>query len=328
MPMPDRVVCIEAPARLHFGMFDLRGSLGRRFGGIGAGIFGPSLLVELERADTVEAEGPSAERAAEFARRYIAAVGLGADAGARIRVRHAIPGHSGLGSGTQLALSVARGIAELYGRPTDPAALATAVGRAKRSAIGTWLFAGGGFVVEGGRLEKGGHIAPLLARLPIPSSWRCVVALPASTTGTSGDAELEAFRSLPEPPLGEVEHLAHLVLMSLLPALVEGELEAFGRALTEIQLINGRWFASTQGGAFAPGPSTELIGRMTEWGAAGVGQSSWGPAVYGIVAGDDAADHLADTVRRALNERGEVYVNQFANSGARVTLRNPSAARN
>ena len=67
--------------------------------------------------------------------------------------------------------------------------------------------------------------------------------------------------------------------------------------------------------------------RWPEWGAAGVGQSSWGPAVYGIVAGDDAAAHLADRVRNALNERGEVYVNQFADSGARVTVRDPSAAR-
>lgn len=322
--MSDSVIRIEAPARLHFGMLDLRGSLGRRFGGIGAGIFGPSLLLELERAGSVQAEGASADRAAEFARRYIAAARV--PGGVRIVVRRAIPGHSGLGSGTQLALAVARGIAELYEQPSDVVTLATAVGRAKRSAIGSWLFAGGGFVVEGGRREEGGHIAPMLARLPIPESWRCVLALPASTAGVSGNVESHAFRTLPEPPLGEVEHVAHLVLMSLLPALVEGELEAFGRALTEIQQVNGRWFAPAQGGMFALGASTELIGEMAGWGATGVGQSSWGPAVYGIVAGDDAAAHLADRVRNALNERGEVYVNQFADSGARVTVRDPSAA--
>lgn len=323
--MSDSVVRIEAPARLHFGMLDLRGSLGRRFGGIGAGIFGPSLLVEMERSDGVSAEGPSAIRAAELARRYLAAKHL--EGGARIVVRRAIPEHSGLGSGTQLALAVARGIAELYDLSTDVVELAVTLERAKRSAIGTWLFAGGGFVLEGGRRETGERIAPLLARLSIPPSWRCVLALPASTAGTSGIAEAQAFRALPEPPLEEVERVAHLVLMSLLPALADGELDAFGRALTEIQQINGRWFAPAQGGQFAPGQSTELIGRMAEWGASGVGQSSWGPAVYGIVAGEDAAAHLADRVRSAINERGEVYVNQFADSGARVTVRDPSAVR-
>jgi len=36
-------VFVEAPARLHFGVLDLRGDLGRRFGGIGAAVPAPSL---------------------------------------------------------------------------------------------------------------------------------------------------------------------------------------------------------------------------------------------------------------------------------------------
>jgi predicted sugar kinase len=115
--------------------------------------------------------------------------------------------------------------------------------------------------------------------------------------------------------------------MSLLPALVDGDIGAFGSAITEIQQINGGWFAPAQGGPFASGASTELIGRMSEWGAAGVGQSSWGPAVYGIVEGDDAAAELAAYARALLNGSGTVYVNQFASTGARVTVLDPSAAR-
>jgi beta-RFAP synthase len=321
----DDIVRIEAPARLHFGMLDLRGSLGRRFGGIGAGIFDPSLVIELERAEAVEASGTESQRAVEFARRYLASQGIGE--GVRIVIRHAIPGHSGLGSGTQLGLAVARGIAELYELPTDAGTLAAAVGRARRSAIGTWLFDGGGFVVEGGRREGSERIAPLLARLPIPASWRCVVALPHSAEGVSGESEVLAFQELPAPPLREVEHVAHLLVMSLLPALVDGDIVAFGSAITEIQRINGGWFAPAQGGPFASGASTELISKMSEWGAAGVGQSSWGPAVYGIVESDDAAAELADNARVTLNGGGTVYVNQFADTGARVTVLDPSDAR-
>jgi beta-ribofuranosylaminobenzene 5'-phosphate synthase len=321
----DRIVRVEAPARLHFGMLDLRGSLGRRFGGIGAGVFDPSLVIEVERAAGVEAEGAEANRAVEFARRYLDSQGV--REGARIVIRHAIPGHAGLGSGTQLALAVARGIAELYGLPTDTGALAAAVGRARRSAIGTWLFDGGGFIVEGGRREDTNRIAPLLTRLPIPESWRCVIALPSSVESVSGEPEVQAFRELPLPPLREVEHVAHLLVMSLLPALVEGDLETFGRAISTIQQINGGWFAPVQGGPFASGASTELIGKMSEWGAAGVGQSSWGPAVYGITEGDDRAAELAANVRRALNGSGVVYVNQFARTGAHVSMLDPANTR-
>jgi beta-ribofuranosylaminobenzene 5'-phosphate synthase len=320
-----RIVRIEAPARLHFGMLDLRGSLGRRFGGIGAGIFSPSLLVEIERADAVEAEGADANRAADFATRYLASQGV--QGGAKIVIRRAIPGHSGLGSGTQLGLAVARGIAELYDLPTDTGLLAAEVDRGRRSAIGTWLFDGGGFIVEGGRLEGVDRIAPLLARLDIPDSWRCVVAIPRSAEGVSGESELQAFRELPAPPLRDVERIAHLVIMSLLPALVDGDIDAFGAAITEIQQINGRWFAPVQGGPFAPGLSTELIGKMSQWGAAGVGQSSWGPTVYGIVDGDDAAADLANNARTLLNGNGMVYVNEFAGTGARVSVLDPSVAR-
>ncbi len=306
-------------------MLDLRGSLGRRFGGIGAGVFNPSLQLEVERAESIESEGPEADRAAEFARRYLAFQGL-RDA-VRIRIRRAIPGHAGLGSGTQLALAVARGIAELYELPTGADALAAAVGRARRSAIGTWLFDGGGFVVEGGRHEHGHRIAPLLARLAIPTSWRCVVAIPSGSEGASGESEAQAFRELPTPSLREVEHVAHLLVMSLLPALVDGDLPAFGSALTAIQQINGAWFAPAQGGPFAAGASTELISKMHEWGAAGVGQSSWGPTVYGIVEGDEAATKLASIARLLLNGRGAVYVNEFAGTGARVSVLDPSTAR-
>jgi beta-ribofuranosylaminobenzene 5'-phosphate synthase len=323
--MADVIVRIEAPARLHFGMLDLRGSLGRRFGGIGAGIFNPSLQLDVERADAVEAEGAEGSRAAEFATRYLASQGI--RGGARIVIRRAIPGHSGLGSGTQLALSIARGIAELYDLDTSTGALAAAVGRGRRSAIGTWIFAGGGFVVEGGRSEQGDRIAPLLARISIPESWRCVVALPDSTDGVSGESEVQAFRVLPPPPLSEVEHVSHLLVMSLLPSLVDGDLRAFGSAITEIQRINGSWFAPAQGGPFASGPSTELINKMSECGAAGVGQSSWGPAVYGIVDGDEEAERLASTARVLLNGRGAVYVNEFATTGARVSALDPSVAR-
>ena len=316
---------VEAPARLHFGMLDLRGALGRRFGGIGAAVPNPSLLIEAGRAASLTAEGPSpaANRAVQFGRRFLAHHAI--DTGAHIRIHSAIPAHSGLGSGTQLALAVARALADLYELPSDVDHLARVTGRAQRSAIGTWLFAQGGFVVEGGRRAGSKDPAPRLARFELPAAWRCVVAVPPGKAGMSGAAETAAFAHLPPPPERSVMRVSHLVLMALLPALAEGDLRTFGRALTEIQCINGRWFAPAQGGAFSPGASATLIEQMTEWGAAGVGQSSWGPAVYGIVEGDAAAQQLAAQVGGTPNA-GSVYCGPFANAGARVWRDAPSGA--
>ncbi len=312
---PSRVT-IEAPARLHFGILDMRGQLGRRFGGIGAAVPSPSLLLEATPSERLTVEGPDAGRAQEFAQRYLTATGL--SGGAHIRIHRVIPSHSGLGSGTQLGLSVARALAELYAQPADPLRLARAVGRGLRSAIGTWTFALGGFVLEGGRRPGREEVAPLLSRLPMPPAWHAVIAIPHTLPGLSGSAEVEAFRQLPPPPEREVERVSHLVLMQLLPALADADLVAFGAALTEVQRVTGGWFSPAQGGAFAPGPTADLVQRLAEFGACGVGQSSWGPTAYGLVPHADAARDLAQRVRAWMGASGTVLATPFAARGALV----------
>jgi beta-ribofuranosylaminobenzene 5'-phosphate synthase len=321
--MSDRgSVFVEAPARLHFGVLDLRGRLGRCFGGLGAAIPSPSLLIEAMPSARVSAEGPDADRAIEFAQRFLTFHRQ--SGGVHLVLHRTIPSHAGLGSGTQLALAIGRALAELRGLPADPVELARATGRGKRSAIGTWAFALGGFIVEGGRRPGSDKIAPLLARFPVPETWRCVVAVPSRGRGLSGQEEARAFEELPSPPDREVERVSHLVLMQLLPALVEADVASFGEALSTVQQITGAWFAAEQGGVFAPGPTERLVTDMAAWGAAGVGQSSWGPAAYGLVEEDEAAQELAGRVRRELGSDGLVFVGGFTTHGARVwTGRHP-----
>lgn len=309
-------VFVEAPARLHFGVLDLRGALGRWFGGIGAAAPSPTLLVSACRAEKLEVSGEDADRARDFARQVLAEHGVGG--GAQLLVHRSLPMHAGLGSGTQLALAVGRALAELYEFGTDTTLLARAVGRGERSAVGTYAFTGGGLVVEGGLRRGDKGMAPLLARIPFPSNWWCIVGVPHTASGVSGADEALAFAKLPPPPERDVERVSHLVLMGLLPALADANLATFGSALSAIQSITGQWFAAAQGGTFAPGPSEDLVRSMIKWGALGVGQSSWGPAVYGIVEGTNAGRHLAEQVRRVLGDAGSVYEGPFRSEGARV----------
>jgi beta-ribofuranosylaminobenzene 5'-phosphate synthase len=309
-------ITVETPARLHFGLLDLRTSATRRFGGIGAPAPGFTTRLTVSLAPTVTATGDDADRAAEFAGRFLDHYRL--PGGATIHIERAIPPHSGLGSGTQLALAIALALADLHGVAATVSELARAIGRARRSAVGTWTFAGGGFVVEGGQRSGAAGASPLLARMMFPSTWRCVVAIPDARPGLSSEAEAAAFAQLPEPAASDVERVAYLVLVGLLPALAENDVSAFGAALTEIQEINGRWFSHAQGGTFAPGASADLVEAMREWGAAGVGQSSWGPAVYAIVEGDGAAERLAARIRDSLGSRGVVHAGPFPDAGARI----------
>jgi beta-ribofuranosylaminobenzene 5'-phosphate synthase len=183
------------------------------------------------------------------------------------------------------------------------------------------VFAGGGLVIEAGHASDaapGAGVAPLIARVAMPHAWRCVVAVPERPPAMSGAAEDEALRALPTPSDTDVERVAHLVHDVLAPAAASADLPTFGKALTEIQRINGQWFAPAQGGTFAPGPSEHLVQVMAKWGAPGVGQSSWGPAVYAIVEGVDASVALAAHISAELGSSGAVYEGPFRGSGARV----------
>ena len=53
-------------------------------------------------------------------------------------------------------------------------------------------------------------------------------------------------------------------------------------------------------------------------GAMGVGQSSWGPAVYGLVDSDDAARSIVDDLGLGFAESGRVFAGPFRTTGARV----------
>jgi beta-ribofuranosylaminobenzene 5'-phosphate synthase len=310
-----RTVRVEAAARLHMGMLDAAGDGPRRFGGLGATVVRPAVVVEASADSRVTAEGPDAERALAVAQRCVAALG-GSLAGARVRVLEAIPPHVGLGSGTKLALAVAAALAALAGRAPEPVELARIAGRGARSAVGLWTFVLGGLVVEGGHRRGDDRPAPLLARHSIPGEWRCVLALPAAEPGLSGGAEEAAFADL-RPDAERSAQIAQGVLTELLPALVERDLDAFGAALSRVQRLVGDAFAPVQGGTFHPS-AAPLVDALLRLGAAGAGQSSWGPAAYGIVGGEQQGRAIADALAQQIGPGGRVVVVPFDDHGARV----------
>jgi len=307
-------VRVEAPARLHLGMLAVAGDGARRFGGLGVSVSRPAVVLEAQPADELSVEGAEAERALTFARRCRDALGL--PGGAHLRMLEAIPPHVGLGSGTKLALAVAQALAALHGRTVDAPTLAQAAGRAARSAVGMWTFALGGLVVEGGVRGGAERPAPLLMRHAVPDEWRIVLVMPKAEPGLSGVAETQAFGRL-APSAERSAAVAQLVLTSLLPALVERDLEEFGAALTRVQQLVGDAFAPVQGGRFHPRAGA-LVEALLRGGAAGAGQSSWGPAVYGVVGSEAAGRELACRMEVVVGGEGSVELVAFDNRGARV----------
>src|SRR5262249_34279802 len=141
------MIHVRAPSRLHFGLLSLpadEGSWARQFGGIGLMIEEPGVSVSLQPAESWSAEGFLAERALAYAKQI--ALALSCPQRFQLNVEASAAEHVGLGTGTQLGLAVARALALVCGhKKLDAVELAYRLGRGKRSALGVYGFARGGF---------------------------------------------------------------------------------------------------------------------------------------------------------------------------------------
>jgi len=310
-------VRVIAPARLHLGFLDLNGDLGRRFGSIGLAIDRPATELVLSRGRSFAVNGPDRQRALAILQRFAESFAPGA--AYQVDIKTAIPPHSGLGSGTQLALAVGAALMALEGLKLDVSALGELVDRGARSAIGMAAFERGGFIVDGGRGAKEGA-PPILMRADFPEAWRALLIIDHGTAGVHGEAEAKAFATL--PPLAETAaaRVCRLVLMQLVPGLMEADIEAFGAALTEIQSIVGGHFAAAQGGGPWTSPAVGRIAeKLKEAGAFGIGQSSWGPTGFAFTPTKEIAEGLYDSLIEAARAEGlEILVGRGRNRGASI----------
>ena len=115
--MSPAAVRVTTPSRLHFGMLSFGQSGVRQFGGVGLMIAEPRIRLQITAADRIEAVGPLADRAVQFARRVSENLGLTHSTGCRIELDSAPREHVGLGTGTQLGLAIAAGLRALHSLP-------------------------------------------------------------------------------------------------------------------------------------------------------------------------------------------------------------------
>ena len=317
----EQRVIIESPSRLHLGLIDMNGALGRVDGGIGIALDHPRTIIETCKTGTLSVQGGDegsnarARRAAEAVTSHFRLRGA-----AQIVIHSTPPGHVGLGSGTALSLAVARAICELHGLSVKADVLAKIVGRGGTSGIGTAAFEYGGFILDGGHAfgaqggktdfrpssaSAGVNPAPVIARHPFPEDWQIHILIPSLDALVSGSLEEEIFRESCPVPIGDVREICHEVVMRMLPGIVEHDIELFGAAVNRIQeLAFKRIEISRQ-----PHHIPALIAGLKEAGAPCAGMSSFGPVVFAITEAGfldierEAKDILGDIHYRILRTK-------------------------
>ncbi|OPX64137.1 MULTISPECIES: beta-ribofuranosylaminobenzene 5'-phosphate synthase [unclassified Methanoregula] len=330
--LDSRRVIVRTPSRIHVTLIDLHGGSGRVDGGIGITLDEPGVLLEAELAPALSVSGgdPAVQ---DRVRGIVMDVlrKLGAGGNVAITIRSFYPSHVGLGSGSQLALAVARAIAELHGRHLPVKELAKIVGRGGTSGIGTAAFEYGGFIVDGGhRFGAGGEKTdfrpsaasrgvsppPVIARHDFPADWRILLAIPNVPAGASGGREVDIFRDNCPVPLDEVRQLSHEILMRMLPGIASRDLDLFGSSINAVQALGFKRVEI----AHQPPQVTGLPDILRNAGAAGAGLSSFGPAVYAV--GDTGMTAIEQAAQSFMNEHsgGTTLITTARNSGAVVRV--------
>jgi beta-ribofuranosylaminobenzene 5'-phosphate synthase len=325
---------LETPSRIHLTLIDLNGSQGRIDGGVGLTLEKPRLVVEMEPGDRgieiafnqshklpqniINDYSVKIKAAAEQMIRHLQLEG-----GFRFIVHETYPPHSGLGSGTQLSLAVGKLISQINGLDMQSAQIAKIVGRGGTSGIGVASFDRGGFIVDGGHLkdDKPDFLPssasdalppPIIVRYDFPLDWKVILVIPNFDKGVHGDKEIDIFQEYCPIPLEEVQRLSHLLLMKMMPAVVEKDLDAFGEAVNSIQNIGFKKIENQLQNPLI----REIMQLLRDAGAPGVGMSSFGPTIYAVT---DHDRYILNTARDALKDvGGHIIETKAQNDGAYV----------
>ncbi len=321
---------VETGSRLHLGFYLFMDN-NRAFGGLGVGINKPGfrLIVEPDRDLVVVNKTnvpiePVIENVAER---------LGFHS-FRVIVESAIPRHAGLGSTTQLMLGLGMALLRLQGvKRVNVYRLGLMLGRGFVSGVGTGVFRHGGLVIDAGRPIINGEVKPprkiedypvVIGRYRFPGKCLFIIVKPERIRGLNEEEETPILMKPWKPPIS-LQYRAYRALHTLIiPGVISGDCRLIGEGVRLIQEYTGEYFSRRQGGLWCCREAREIIEILRgKDGVYGYGQSSWGPAIYGLISGRDKPGFILSRVKEKILEAGidaEVFLAEPLNRGARVKI--------
>ncbi|MCX8184484.1 MAG: hypothetical protein RMI56_06385 [Sulfolobales archaeon] len=309
-------IVVRAGYRLHLGFYRYVDN-GIAYGSVGIALEEPYL--ELHYSATsydrkLDVRMPT-EEAREAIVRVVNSVGLTSGA---LEMTGYVRHHVGLGSLTRIYLATAI-LSAVALKITDLnlEELLIKLGRCRYSCVGYYTLMYGGLAVDSGLRVSDGGIPKPLVLLRFPRSWFVVLAIPEGR----GLRESEEVRYLDNPvPIEEQKELYRALVELITGAKLE-RIDLFTHGIETLQEVAGRYFSQAQGGFFSS-PYGDLIAKtMIESGLRGIGQSSWGPAVYGFTDSFVVAEIARKAILSSLSKIGvscDVWVSRVSEVGHTV----------
>ncbi|MHA1739602.1 MAG: beta-ribofuranosylaminobenzene 5'-phosphate synthase family protein [Candidatus Heimdallarchaeota archaeon] len=329
-------ITIITPSRLHFGLLDLNGELGRINGGLGVALENPGWEIIGYMKDEINSKVKLAkiDVNTEAAIKKFDAYFKTKTTELNFEIKKDLPVHMGLGSKTQFLLSIGSILACNHELKTTPREIAKAVQRGGTSGIGVAAFEAGGFILDSGHSFGPGKQtdsfkpssrskAPpplvIFQNYP-PENWRFIVIIPNIPEGASGDTEVKLFEDCCPIPAEQVEKLSRLILMKILPSFIEKDIAIFGEGLTELQTKFHRFGMEKYDSTLNNDILIELRKNKLVFGS---GISSFGPTMYALTNSQDNAEKIIQQVNDTYskNEIKFITSSKVNTTGARIKIK-------
>ncbi len=301
-------ITVQTPSRLHFGLIDLNGELGRINGSFGVALEKPGWVIKY-CSDTQKIKPVVLEKKTlAVIAKFDAYFGV-SSSDLNLKLIDSVPSHIGLGSNTQFLLALGSILSKIHKLNTSVTEIAKAVQRGGTSGIGVASFDKGGVILDGGHSFGPGKQTetfqpsrvsnapppPIIFRNYPPTNWYFVLITPAAKKGASGKKEVSLFRDNCPIPAEGVEKLSRLLLMKILPSLIEKDIKSFGEGLITMQHIMPKFGMNYFNSDF----NQEIFAFLQENKKSfGHGISSFGPTIFSL--SDSAASAMA--IINSINE--------------------------
>ncbi len=269
---------INSPSRLHLGFIELDKSAPRNFGSIGLTIsqFQNVILIKESKKYEIESKNEYVklkinEIFEKFKKKFVFKP-------FKIEVHETTPSHVGLGSGTQLALTIGLLISEFHNLKLSFKDIVKISGRGLRSGVGIESFNNGGFIVDCGKGNMT-TIPPVFFRTEWPDKWKIILILDNSFKGLSGNDEKKQFEVISkiEPNISMIN--SQTLLMNIIPSIIENNFTNFCKGIQIIQENMSRVFYNDEK-KFASKGVEKIFNFLNKKKIMGYGQSSWGPSGF------------------------------------------------
>jgi beta-RFAP synthase len=322
-------VVVTTGARLHFGLLCGAPDSGWHYGGVGMMVDQPAWRIKVSRGpltgeDVIHADDTTTHRVKSVLSRFRQVV---TDLSSiECSVHGAAPFHSGLGAGTQFTLALGTALLLLSGkpRPDDISDFASALDRSRRSAVGTYGFDHGGFVIDHG-IPEGATACRAFDRVRFPDAWRMVMLSPQTAAGLSGETEETFFGRQDYLADDTVSRIGQLIETDIAAALRDEEFHRFRDALESYGHLAGEYYSAAQGGVFSNRQMEQLVHELKSKQITGAVQSSWGPTVCIPADSEQVAEEIQEAAQSsACGATVTTRIVRGLNSGATITTTAPA----